>query len=500
MEKYKVFYSWQSDLPNSTNRGFIEKALEGAAKAIRSDESIEIEPVIDRDTAGIPGAPDIASTIFAKIDQSQVFACDVSIINQDEKSRPTANPNVLIELGYALNALGWERILMIMNTAFGPPEILPFDLSKKRVVTYDMPEGCQNRSQERKQLENKLNTALRTIFTEIEKNPSKEDTQKSLHEKCIEMIDQDKIVLWRQFIEKTTEEIIKKLLAWKQTGEAAISEVQRQTPTNWEPWKIAVLEAVKMSIPGFIPILTSMHISKEKYWQESTSFLRRLILLRKDMGGGTTLVLEIGDSILYVMGAIGMALAVCTKQINFVQLWAELVLPNAEGTGQSKWYQKLEINYWQTGVTGHNNDPYGFIIKSLEASCIKPFFESAERFKQSLFIGNLLHSLIEFKYEASNKEYENNIMSTSWQPSVMPVWCLMKPDDFRKEAWRIFSSSGEVIKFAYPGIMPDVQKFWPLWQAWKQKCVQFMSDGGKYHRHLHNVSWLNLPGEPPIRP
>src|SRR5687768_9999122 len=113
-----VFYSWQSDLPNATNRGFIQTALEGAAKAIRRDESVEIEPVIDRDTSGVPGSPDIASTIFGKIERAKVFVCDVSIINQkavylkdsdgvlepdpDRAPRPTPNPNVLLELGYAM--------------------------------------------------------------------------------------------------------------------------------------------------------------------------------------------------------------------------------------------------------------------------------------------------------------------------------------------------------------------------------------------------------------
>ena len=76
----KVFYSWQSDLPNNINRGFIEQALETAAKSIRNDDSIKIEPVVDRDTRGVPGAPDIAKTILEKIEQSQVFVCDVSIV------------------------------------------------------------------------------------------------------------------------------------------------------------------------------------------------------------------------------------------------------------------------------------------------------------------------------------------------------------------------------------------------------------------------------------
>lgn len=42
-----IFYSWQADLPNNTNRGFIQGALEQAANAIAAD--LAIEPVIERD-------------------------------------------------------------------------------------------------------------------------------------------------------------------------------------------------------------------------------------------------------------------------------------------------------------------------------------------------------------------------------------------------------------------------------------------------------------------
>ena len=45
-----VFYSWQSDTPNKTNRSLIELALENALKRIRDDDSVALEPVIDRDT------------------------------------------------------------------------------------------------------------------------------------------------------------------------------------------------------------------------------------------------------------------------------------------------------------------------------------------------------------------------------------------------------------------------------------------------------------------
>ena len=162
-----IFYSWQSDLPNATNRGFIQKALENASKAIRHDESIEVEPVIDRDTSGVPGSPDIARTIFAKIEAAQVFVCDVSIINRESNARATPNPNVLVELGYALRALGEEKILMVMNSAYGEPELLPFDLKMKKVVKYYMSKESKNRATERRNLESRFEEELRTIYAYI---------------------------------------------------------------------------------------------------------------------------------------------------------------------------------------------------------------------------------------------------------------------------------------------------------------------------------------------
>src|SRR4051812_1324417 len=106
----RIFYSWQSDLPANRNRNLIEESLERAAKAIRKDENETIDPVIDRDTEGIDGAPAIADSIFAKIALADVFVADVSLINVGSTGRLTPNPNVLIELGYAIGRLGWGRI------------------------------------------------------------------------------------------------------------------------------------------------------------------------------------------------------------------------------------------------------------------------------------------------------------------------------------------------------------------------------------------------------
>jgi hypothetical protein len=104
--KIVVFYSWQSDLPNPTNRGFIERALKKAIAGIRSTSVIELDIVLDRDTQQTTGSPDIAHTIFDKILNASVFVGDVSIINSNFKElstsdsevvfRPCPNPNVMI--------------------------------------------------------------------------------------------------------------------------------------------------------------------------------------------------------------------------------------------------------------------------------------------------------------------------------------------------------------------------------------------------------------------
>src|SRR5690348_7440379 len=131
-----IFYSWQSDLPNVTNRTLIEQALKKAARTLRHDPTISVEPVIERDTAGVAGAPAIQTTIFNRIERAQVFVGDVSIINQGSALRLTPNPNVLVELGYALKALGEGRLILVLNEAFGVAETLPFDLRFRRLLRY----------------------------------------------------------------------------------------------------------------------------------------------------------------------------------------------------------------------------------------------------------------------------------------------------------------------------------------------------------------------------
>jgi len=171
-EQITVFYSWQSDIPE--NRNFIEDALNRAIKELKKDDELRVDPVMDRDTKGIAGSPDISKAIFEKIAKAQVFVCDVSIINQksvkENGDRATPNPNVLVELGYALCILTYERIIMVTNTAYCDLEQLPFDLRIRRTRSYCMPKGMpqDQRLEERKKLVGILKSDLKSILTRIE--------------------------------------------------------------------------------------------------------------------------------------------------------------------------------------------------------------------------------------------------------------------------------------------------------------------------------------------
>jgi len=136
--KNAIFYSWQSDLPNGTNRSFLETCLNQVLENLRGIGDFQIELNIDRDTRNEAGSPDIVSTIFKKIDSAKLFVADISIINPKTDFRKTPNPNVLLELGYAAKSLGWSKVICLYNKDYGDFEDLPFDLKQRRPIAYSI--------------------------------------------------------------------------------------------------------------------------------------------------------------------------------------------------------------------------------------------------------------------------------------------------------------------------------------------------------------------------
>lgn len=137
-QNFKIFYSWQSDLPGKDTRNIIGDSIDATVKFMAN--TITIIP--DRDTRDRTGSPNIEQTIFDKIDDCDLFIGDISIvtsyIDKDGNTKHSPNPNVLIELGYAVKVLGWGNVICFLNTDFGEEKLLPFDLNHHRVTGYSL--------------------------------------------------------------------------------------------------------------------------------------------------------------------------------------------------------------------------------------------------------------------------------------------------------------------------------------------------------------------------
>lgn len=145
MKECLLFLSWQSDRKECRN--FMFSVVDSVAKRVK-----EFAPIkIDRDTANVPGSPDIGDTIFEKIDMCDLFVADITLINdKDSGYRRTPNPNVMIELGYAIKTLGWERIILLQCEDYGDVEELPFDINHRRICSYTVEKEIGDNSERTK--------------------------------------------------------------------------------------------------------------------------------------------------------------------------------------------------------------------------------------------------------------------------------------------------------------------------------------------------------------
>lgn len=175
-ETFNIFYSWQSDLPKPTNQNGIRKSIRSAINIVE-DKFSDYRIDIDEATRNTTGSPNIPQTIFKKISNSDIFICDLTTINTNSQElRKTPNPNVLIELGYAIATLGWERIIMLFNTSFGSfPDDLPFDIDRHRASPFCIKDNSD------KEGKNKLTQLLKaSIYPIIKESPLKPSESKNI--------------------------------------------------------------------------------------------------------------------------------------------------------------------------------------------------------------------------------------------------------------------------------------------------------------------------------
>jgi hypothetical protein len=150
-----IFYSWQDKRDRAYNRYFIQDCIKEAVKQIQKELKNEA-PVIYFDRGGVegvPGSPNIPTTIQGKIKDSDIFIGDVSYVSYVDTDTPNgkrtfwdkvrgrnefiqegqSNANVSEELGIAKGDYrGDLRVITVMNTVYGTADQLNFDSKQSR--------------------------------------------------------------------------------------------------------------------------------------------------------------------------------------------------------------------------------------------------------------------------------------------------------------------------------------------------------------------------------
>lgn len=156
-----VFFAWQLDTPSEHNKKFIWEALTSAAQNTTMKGRPELSPRPETDTQGVPGTPNIVQTIFKRIRACSVFVADLSFVGSTANGKQIPNPNVLIELGFAVRSIGWERTILVLNNALGRANALPFDILQHRwPIEYHVAEKTQVRDRRFETLAMALSAAL----------------------------------------------------------------------------------------------------------------------------------------------------------------------------------------------------------------------------------------------------------------------------------------------------------------------------------------------------
>lgn len=173
MRKFKIFYSWQSDLPGNRTRNFIRECIDEAIDLAQETEAIEAER--DEATKGTTGSPNIVTTLFSKIDDCDLFVADISLCFTKEyaEEKKSPNPNVLLELGYAVKTLGWERVICLCNIDYG--DKYPFDIAHNRITDFSL------NGKNKKEIKGDIAKIIFVNIRDLRKQPPRAKTGMSTH-------------------------------------------------------------------------------------------------------------------------------------------------------------------------------------------------------------------------------------------------------------------------------------------------------------------------------
>lgn len=138
--RVSLFFAWQSDFGPSRNQ------ISDALKRLESEAAQWLMPsplVIELAVEPEDGAVRIDSSLQDKIARTDLFVADVTPVYR-YSGKLCPNPNVLVEIGFALAALAPPQIILIERArddvpGDGVPGTLPFDIRQVHRIRYDQP-------------------------------------------------------------------------------------------------------------------------------------------------------------------------------------------------------------------------------------------------------------------------------------------------------------------------------------------------------------------------
>lgn len=157
-DAFRIFYAWQSD--HGPSRRHVEDALERIADQANATWKPVVPIIVELATDPGDGAVRIDAVLMAKIARADVVVADITPVSTYE-NRLVPNPNILIEVGYALAGKGPEQLILVEHAkkteewlAVYPRARLPFDIDHVHRIAYDVPGSLRTR------LERELRTIL----------------------------------------------------------------------------------------------------------------------------------------------------------------------------------------------------------------------------------------------------------------------------------------------------------------------------------------------------
>lgn len=178
--KIKIFYSWQTTTDSRYNRNFISGCIQKAVNILKNKPQFKglTFEILDG-VRGEPGSQSVATKITDdRIPSCDIFIADLSVVNNISKTKkfiryiigdtfkPFQNNNVINEHGVALNAIGVDGLIGVLNSAFGSPndnpQNIPFDLRHLSFpIEYNYSKKTNDRDQVQSAFVNHLSSALK---------------------------------------------------------------------------------------------------------------------------------------------------------------------------------------------------------------------------------------------------------------------------------------------------------------------------------------------------